>query len=279
MKVRFTKMHGAGNDFVVIDNLRQNLQLSSAQIRRLANRQRGIGCDQVLIVAPPDSPDADFRYHIFNADGSEAGQCGNGARCFARFVKEQRLSGKSQLSVQTPNGLMQLKTSPDGRISAEMGTPIFSPNAVPFTAEQEQLEYTVTVLGESVRLGVLSMGNPHAVVTVEDIHKAPVASLGAAIEKHPQFTNRVNVGFMQVVSKDEIKLRVFERGAGETLACGTGACAAVVYGIRKSLLNNAVTVHLPGGKLSVVWEGDDTAAWLSGPTASVFEGTINLHNR
>jgi diaminopimelate epimerase len=279
MKVRFTKMHGAGNDFVVIDNLRQNLKLSSAQIRRLSNRQRGVGCDQVLIVSPPDSPDADFRYHIFNADGSEAGQCGNGARCFARFVREQRLSGKSQLTVQAPNGLMQLRIGNDGQISAEMGTPKFLPNAVPFTVDQEQLEYTITVLGESVTIGVLSIGNPHAVVTVDDIYKAPVASLGAAIEKHPQFSDRVNVGFMQVLSRNEIKLRVFERGAGETLACGTGACAAVVHGIRKSLLNNAVTVHLPGGKLSVVWEGGDTAAWLSGPTASVFEGTINLHNR
>lgn len=279
MKVRFTKMQGAGNDFVVIDNVRQNLHISPGQVRRLANRQRGIGCDQVLIVSPPDSPDADFRYHIFNADGSEAGQCGNGARCFARFVREQRLSSKSHLKVQVPNGLMQLETGNDGQISAEMGIPIFTPTAVPFTTDQEQLEYTINASGTSVTIGVLSMGNPHAVIAVDDIHKAPVASLGAAIEKHPQFSDRVNVGFMQILSRDEIKLRVFERGAGETLACGTGACAAVVHGIRKNLLNNAVTVHLPGGKLSVAWEGDGTAAWLSGPTASVFEGTINLHNR
>ena len=279
MKVRFTKMHGAGNDFVVIDNVRQSLHLSPGQIRRLANRQRGIGCDQVLIVSPPDSPDADFRYHIFNADGSEAGQCGNGARCFARFVREQRLSSKFHLKVQAPNGLMQLETGNDGQISAEMGIPIFTPTAVPFTTDQEQLEYTINASGTSVTIGVLSMGNPHAVIAVDDIHKAPVASLGAAIEKHPQFSDRVNVGFMQILSRDEIKLRVFERGAGETLACGTGACAAVVHGIRKNLLNNAVTVHLPGGKLSVGWDGDGSAAWLSGPTASVFEGTINLHNR
>lgn len=279
MKVRFTKMHGAGNDFVVIDNVRQSLHLSPGQIRRLANRQRGIGCDQVLIVSPPDCPDADFRYHIFNADGSEAGQCGNGARCFARFVREQRLSSKSHLKVQAPNGLMQLETETDGRISAEMGIPIFTPTAVPFTTDQEQLEYTINALDTRVTIGVLSMGNPHAVLTVDDIHKAPVASLGAAIEKHPQFGDRVNVGFMQILSRDEIKLRVFERGAGETLACGTGACAAVVHGIRKNLLNNAVTVHLPGGKLSVGWDGVGSAAWLSGPTASVFEGTINLHNR
>ena len=233
----------------------------------------------MLIVSPPDSPDADFRYHIFNADGSEAGQCGNGARCFARFVREQRLSSKFHLKVQAPNGLMQLETGNDGQISAEMGIPIFTPTAVPFTTDQEQLEYTINASGTSVTIGVLSMGNPHAVIAVDDIHKAPVASLGAAIEKHPQFSDRVNVGFMQILSRDEIKLRVFERGAGETLACGTGACAAVVHGIRKNLLNNAVTVHLPGGKLSVAWEGDGTAAWLSGPTASVFEGTINLHNR
>ena len=233
----------------------------------------------MLIVSPPDCPDADFRYHIFNADGSEAGQCGNGARCFARFVREQRLSSKSHLKVQAPNGLMQLETETDGRISAEMGIPIFTPTAVPFTTDQEQLEYTINALDTRVTIGVLSMGNPHAVLTVDDIHKAPVASLGAAIEKHPQFGDRVNVGCMQILSRDEIKLRVFERGAGETLACGTGACAAVVHGIRKNLLNNAVTVHLPGGKLSVGWDGDGSAAWLSGPTASVFEGTINLHNR
>ncbi|MDG1066626.1 MAG: diaminopimelate epimerase [Luminiphilus sp.] len=279
MKVRFTKMHGAGNDFVVIDNVRQNLHLSPSQIRRLANRQRGIGCDQVLIVGPPDSPDADFRYHIFNADGSEAGQCGNGARCFARFVREQRLSRKPQLKVQAPNGLIQLDTANDGRIRAEMGIPIFTPSAVPFTTDQERLDYTLTVSGASLTVGVLSMGNPHAVMTVESVQTAPVATLGPAIEGHPQFTDRVNVGFMQVLSRDEIKLRVFERGAGETLACGTGACAAVVHGIRKNLLNNAVTVHLPGGKLSVTWGGNGTAAWLSGPTASVFEGTINLNNR
>ena len=279
MKVRFTKMHGAGNDFVVIDNVRQNLDLSASQIRRLANRQRGIGCDQVLIVGPPDSPDADFRYHIFNADGSEAGQCGNGARCFARFVREQRLSLKPKLRVQAPNGLMQLDTANDGRILAEMGIPIFTPSAVPFTTDKERLEYTLTVSDTSLTMGVLSMGNPHAVMTVENGQTAPVASLGATIEGHPKFTDRVNVGFMQVLSRDEIKLRVFERGAGETLACGTGACAAVVHGIRKNLLNNAVTVHLPGGKLSVTWEGTGTAAWLSGPTASVFEGTINLQNR
>lgn len=279
MKVRFTKMHGAGNDFIVIDNVRQNLSLSPGQIRRLANRQRGIGCDQVLIVGPPDSPDADFRYHIFNADGSEAGQCGNGARCFARFVREQRLSSKTKLKVQAPNGLIQLETANDGRISAEMGIPIFTPSAVPYTTDQEQLEYEISAAGETLTIGVLSMGNPHAVITVENIHTAPVASLGAVIEKHVQFTDRVNVGFMQILSRNEIKLRVFERGAGETLACGTGACAAVVHGIRKNLLNNAVTVHLPGGKLSVAWDGNGTAAWLSGPTASVFEGTINLHNR
>ena len=279
MKVRFTKMHGAGNDFVVIDNVRQNLDLSASQIRRLANRQRGIGCDQVLIVGPPDSPDADFRYHIFNADGSEAGQCGNGARCFARFVREQRLSLKPKLRVQAPNGLMQLDTANDGRILAEMGIPIFTPSAVHFTTDKEQLEYTLTVSDTRLTMGVLSMGNPHAVMTVENVQTAPVASLGATIEGHPKFTDRVNVGFMQVLSRDEIKLRVFERGAGETLACGTGACAAVVHGIRKNLLNNAVTVHLPGGKLSVTWEGTGTAAWLSGPTASVFEGTINLQNR
>ncbi len=279
MKIRFTKMHGAGNDFVVIDNVRQNLRLTAGHIRRLANRQRGIGCDQVLVVGPPDCPEADFSYQIFNSDGTEAGQCGNGARCFARFVREQRLSWKKILDVQTPGGLMQLETEEDGRIRVNLGVPIFQPAAIPFACDSESMEYTLDVAGECHLLGALSLGNPHAVLVVSDARSAPVSSLGPAIEGHPRFRERTNVGFMQVLSRDEIKLRVFERGAGETLACGTGACAAVVHGIRKGLLNNTVTVQLPGGKLSVAWQGDGTPVWLGGPTATVFEGTITLQNR
>ncbi len=279
LKVQFTKMHGAGNDFVVIDNVRQNLRLTPGHIRRIANRQRGIGCDQVLLIAPPDHPEADFSYRIFNADGSPAGQCGNGARCFARFVREQRLSWKKALCVQAPGGLMHLEIEDDGRIRANLGIPAFDPSDIPFDADAESIDYSIDVSGDSHTVGALSMGNPHAVLIVDDIQKAPVESLGAAIESHSRFTDRANVGFMQILNPEEIKLRVFERGAGETLACGTGACAAAVHGIRKGLLNNAVTVHLPGGKLTVTWQGDGAPVWLGGPTASVFDGTITLHNR
>jgi len=279
VKIKFSKMHGAGNDFVVIDNVRQSLTLTPAQIRRLANRQRGVGCDQVLLVGPPGSPDADFSYRIFNADGSEAGQCGNGARCFARFIREQKLSWKRSLTVETPGGLMALEIEEDGRIRANLGCPVFTPAAIPLKSDVESLEYRLDLDTGAQLVGALSLGNPHAVLIVDDVAQAPVTSLGPVLAAHPQFPEQANVGFMQVVNRDEIKLRVFERGAGETLACGTGACAAAIHGIRKGLLNNAVTVHLPGGKLSVTWQGDDSPVWLGGPTASVFEGSIRLQNR
>ena len=279
MKLNFTKMHGAGNDFVVIDRVRQEVQLNPGQIRRLADRQRGIGCDQVLLVDPPDHPDADFRYRIYNADGSEAGQCGNGARCFARFVREQRLTWKRKLQVQTAGGMMALHIADDGRVSADLGAPIFAPPQIPFKAESAQLEYDLSVEGESLRIGAVSMGNPHAVLLVEDCATAPVERLGPAIENHARFPERVNVGFLQILDRSQAKLRVFERGAGETQACGTGACAAAVHGMRLGLLDNAVTVHLPGGKLSVNWQGDGEPVWLGGPTATVFEGSIRLRSR
>lgn len=279
MKLDFTKMHGAGNDFVVIDLVRQSAELSPSQIRRLADRQRGIGCDQVLLVLPPDDPDADFRYKIYNADGSEAGQCGNGARCFARFVREQRLTTKRSLRVQTDGGIMGLEIGDDGRVVADLGAPIFEPAQVPFQADSEATEYDLNVDGNTLRIGAVSMGNPHAVLLVEDCDKAPVEQLGPVIERHERFPARVNVGFLQVLSRSEAKLRVFERGAGETQACGTGACAAAVHGMRLGLFDDAVTLHLPGGKLTVSWQGNREPVWLGGPTATVFEGSIRLRSR
>lgn len=279
MKLAFSKMHGAGNDFVVIDLVRQQAKLSANQIRYLADRHRGIGCDQVLCVLPPDDPDADFRYQIYNADGSEAGQCGNGARCFARFVREQRLTSKQQLRVQTTSGDMGLKVEQDGRIFADLGAPIFAPSQIPFIAENESIEYPLVVGDQSFSIGAVSMGNPHAVLQVPSCRDAAVATIGPLIEAHERFPQRVNVGFMEVVSRREVRLRVYERGAGETLACGSGACAAVVHGIRLGLLEHVVTVHLPGGKLSVDWQGESSHVWLGGPTATVFEGTIRLRGR
>ncbi len=276
MKLAFTKMHGAGNDFVVIDAVTQAVALNTNQVRHIADRSRGVGCDQVLVVEPPTDPDADFRYRIFNADGSEVEQCGNGARCFARFVREKRLTFRHELRVQTAKGHMFLLVSKEGRIDANMGPPVFTPSEIPFIADAAELEYSVEVNGSSLKMGALSMGNPHAVVCVDDLKATDVPGMGAAIERHSRFPERVNAGFMQVVSRTDIKLRVFERGVGETQACGTGACAAVVHGIRMGLLDNAVTAHLPGGKLTVRWAGDEQPVWLGGPTATVFEGTIRL---
>jgi diaminopimelate epimerase len=279
VKLEFTKMHGAGNDFVVIDAVTRKVVLKPAQIRRLADRHRGIGCDQVLLVEPPDQPEADFRYRIFNADGSEAGQCGNGARCFARFVREKRLSFKQILNVQTRDGIMQLETLEDGRVLANLGSPRIEPTQVPFTADSCQLDYDIEVDGQRHTIGVLSMGNPHAVLWVDDVEQAPVISLGPRIETHTRFPEGANVGFAQWVSRTEIKLRVWERGAGETQACGTAACAAVVHGIRSQRLDATVTALLPGGKLTVTWAGsDESPVWLGGPTASVFDGVIKLRN-
>jgi len=279
LNLHFTKMHGAGNDFVVIDLVRQHMTLSAGQLRYIADRQRGIGCDQILIVEPPQSPEADFRYRIFNADGTEAGQCGNGARCFARFVREQKLTWKRVLVVETTGGMMGLEVNEDGRIFADLGAPRFEPEHIPFEAPAQALSYELDVDGSTVNIGAVSMGNPHAVLLVDRVDSAPVSVLGPSIEHHPRFPQRVNVGFMEVISRREIKLRVFERGAGETQACGTGACAAVVHGIRQGLLDRAVTVQLPGGKLSVSWRDDAGPVWLGGPTATVFEGSIRLRGK
>tara|TARA_B100000073_G_scaffold258494_1_gene218386 strand:- start:313 stop:1149 length:837 start_codon:yes stop_codon:yes gene_type:complete len=278
MKLAFTKMQGAGNDFVVIDGVTQAVDLSTAQLKRIADRRRGIGCDQILVLTPPDDPAADFRYTIYNADGSRAGQCGNGARCVGRFLREKRLSRQRELTLLTDTDSLALNIAEDGRVFAGLAAPRFEPTAIPFTADKIAPQYPLEVQGQSLSIGALSMGNPHAVLMIDDCDAAPVTTLGPLIEVHECFPDRVNVGFMQIVSPTEIKLRVYERGVGETEACGSGACAAVVHGIQLGVLANDVSVHLPGGKLTVSWAGGDDRVWLGGPTAFVFEGTIAFRN-
>lgn len=276
MHFQFTKMHGIGNDFVVIDAVRQDIRLTADQVRFLADRRFGIGCDQVLLVEQPGRSDVDFRYRIFNADGSEVGQCGNGARCFARFVRDKGLTTKDTIVVETASGVITLYVEPDGQIRVNMGAPRFAPGQIPFRAEQEADRYGLEVASQAYAVGAVSMGNPHAVLQVEDMDTAPVAELGPAIEGHARFPERVNVGFMQVVDRTHIRLRVYERGAGETLACGTGACAAVVVGIRWGLLDETVQVDLPGGRLTIRWTGNGQPVWMIGPATTVYEGSITL---
>ena len=276
MKLAFTKMHGAGNDFVVIDGVTQAVNLNTNQLRRLADRHRGIGCDQILMVTPPDNPDADFRYHVFNADGSRAGQCGNGARCVGRFLREKRLTRQREILLQTNDDSLALSLTEDGRVFAGLGAPRFAPAEVPFQADETQDQYTLDVQGQSLSIGALSMGNPHAILMVDDCDAAPVSMLGPLLEAHTRFPERANVGFMQVQSRSEVKLRVFERGVGETDACGSGACAAAVHGMKLGLLDEEVLVSLPGGKLSVSWPSMGERVWLGGPTATVFNGTVTL---
>ena len=276
MNLRFTKMHGAGNDFVVIDAVRNAIRLNEEQIRNIADRNTGVGCDQVLLVEPPKRPDADFEYRIFNADGSPAGQCGNGARCVGRFIHEQRLSGSSAITLQVGSDLRQLEINEAGSVKAELGTPLFEPAEVPFSAEQDMLEHALELANVTVMAGVISMGNPHAVLLVDDVAATPVEKIGPMIQALDIFPEGVNVGFMEIESNTHVKLRVFERGAGETLACGSGACAAVVHGIRLGQLANNVTVSVPGGKLEVSWDNGDTPVWLAGPAETVFEGKLTL---
>ncbi|QIB65260.1 diaminopimelate epimerase [Kineobactrum salinum] len=276
MLLKFTKMHGAGNDFVVVDLISQRCRLRSRDIRLLADRHFGVGCDQVLVVEPPGRPEVDFRYRIYNADGSEAEQCGNGARCFARFVRDKQLTSKRIIRVETAGGIIELRVRDKQQVEVDMGAPEFEPERIPLRAATRAASYTVALDGRELELGALSMGNPHAILRVEDVAQAAVDSLGPALERHPDFPQRVNVGFMEVVSEREIRLRVFERGAGETLACGTGACAAVVYGISRGWLQGVVTVHLPGGKLEIAWAGAGHPVVMTGPTAVVFEGSIRI---
>jgi len=273
----FSKMHGLGNDFVIIDAINQPCSdLTISQRRFIADRQRGIGCDQLLLVEAPTQPNVDFKYRIFNADGGEVSQCGNGARCFARFVFEQGLTTKTEITVETASGIIKLSLKKQGEIvTVDMGEPEFNPERVPFKTQQQAEVYSLALADEqTVTVGVLSMGNPHAVSIVDNIDIADVQTLGPMIESHRQFPERVNAGFMQVINRNEIKLRVFERGAGETQACGTGACAAVVSGIQRGLLSNEVKVHLTGGELDIVWQGLQTPVWMTGSATHVFDGEI-----
>lgn len=276
MLLEFTKMHGAGNDFVVIDLISQHYKLRSRDVRKLADRHFGIGCDQVLVVEAPQNPQVDFRYRIYNADGAEVEQCGNGARCFAHFVREKKLTSKRVITVETSAGIIELRVRPDHQVEVNMGAPEFEPRKIPFTATARAQSYPLRVDGAELDIGVVSMGNPHAVLRVNNTAKAEVEQLGPLIEAHPDFPQRVNAGFMQIVSDAEIRLRVYERGVGETLACGTGACAAVVYGISRGWLRESVTVVMPGGKLSVSWAGEGQPVFMTGPTAAVFEGKIKI---
>jgi diaminopimelate epimerase len=274
VKLRFTKMHGLGNDFVVIDGINQTITLDPARVRFLADRHFGIGCDQVLLVEASDRPEADFRYRIFNADGGEVEQCGNGARCFARFVRDRGLTDRDNLRVLTAAGLLRLRIQPDGRVAVDMGPPRLEPAEIPFFATGRAPRYPIAADGLEMEIGVVSMGNPHAVLRVDDVDRAPVTHLGPLLERHGRFPHRANIGFMQIVAPDHLRLRVFERGVGETLACGSGACAAVVIGRLWGLLWPKVRVDLPGGELTVHWAGEGESVMMIGPAATVFEGWI-----
>lgn len=276
MILKFTKMHGAGNDFVVLDGVRQRIQLKPEQLRLLADRHFGVGCDQILLVETTQFPDADFRYRIFNADGGEVEQCGNGARCFVRFVHDQGLTHKREIVVETKSGLISPRLEADGRVTVNMGAPIFEAARIPFNTDSDNIAQPLEVNGETVLITAVSMGNPHAVQVVADVEHAPVVAQGALIEHHPRFPNRVNAGFMQVLDRNHIRLRVYERGAGETLSCGTGACAAVVTGIKRDLLDNHVQVATKGGVLNIAWAGDSAPVLMTGPAISSFTGEINL---
>ncbi len=276
MLLKFTKMHGAGNDFVVLDGVRQRIHLTPEQLRLLADRHFGVGCDQILLVETTRHPEADFRYRIFNADGGEVEQCGNGARCFVRFVLDQGLTHKREIVVETQSGLITPRMEEDGRVTVNMGAPVFDAARIPFLSSVEDTVQLLDVGGETVQITAVSMGNPHAVQVVADIERASVVAQGVLIERHLRFPKRVNAGYMQVLDRGHIKLRVYERGSGETLSCGTGACAAVVAGIRRGLLDEQVHVTTRGGVLSISWAGGGKPVWLTGPAITVFEGAINI---
>ncbi|TDN94093.1 diaminopimelate epimerase [Herminiimonas fonticola] len=283
MKIKFTKMHGAGNDFVVIDAINQAIAFTPAQWQYLADRRFGVGADQMLVVEKPQAADVDFRYRIYNSDGGEVEQCGNGARAFVKFVTDKKLTSKHAIKVETMSGIIEPRLEANGQITVDMGPPILAPEDVPFDttdllskAEGEETLWPLDIKGETYWIAALSMGNPHAVQVVADIETAPVREDGVLIEHHPRFPKRVNAGFMQIIDAHEIKLRVFERGAGETLACGTGACAAVVSGIRRGLLASPVKVQTRGGELSIAWAGNSSSVMLTGPAVTVFEGEIEL---
>ncbi len=276
MKLKFTKMQGLGNDFVVIDAISQPIEMTAALAQRLGDRRFGVGCDQILIVERPSGEDIDFRYRIFNSDGSEVEQCGNGARCFVRFVVDHRLTTKHEIRVETKSGVITPRLADNGLVTVDMGVPVFEPARIPFASDSDASVQPLVLDGVILDISAVSMGNPHAVQIVEDVDSAPVEQQGPLIEHHPRFPARVNAGFMQIVDEHTIRLRVFERGAGETLACGTGACAAVVAGIRRERLQSPVRVQTRGGELSIAWNGPGAPVLMTGPAVSVFEGSIDL---
>jgi len=280
MKLHFTKMHGIGNDFIVLDHTKSPFQLSQDIIQSLSHRQLGIGFDQLLVVEKTTLKDVDFKYRIFNQDGNEVEQCGNGARCFYRFVKDKHLTDKKSIRVETKSGVIELSEDHEHMIEVNMGEPIFNPKLIPFISDVEKNEYTISIdlpdQKELINFASLSMGNPHAVITVKDVNKAQVKTIGAYLESHALFPKRVNVGFMEIVTPHHIRLRVFERGVGETLACGTGACAAAVSGIKRHFLTTPVKVDMTGGSLSIDWKGDKNPVMMKGPAVTLFEGDIEI---
>ncbi|MDE0798084.1 MAG: diaminopimelate epimerase [Nitrosomonadaceae bacterium] len=275
MKYKFTKMHGLGNDFVLIDCVNQSVRLNPEQLRYLADRRLGIGCDQILLVEKTES-NADFRYRIFNSDGSEVEQCGNGARCLVRYVYDKGMTQKKEISLETLGGIIFPKLEINGEVTVNMGIPKFEPKEIPFVADKRMPTYLLDIDEKQIEFSILSMGNPHAVQIVEDINHSPILTEGSLIESHSRFPKYVNAGYMQIVNREHINLRVHERGAGETLSCGTGACAAVVAGISRGLLDSTVTVSTTGGDLSICWKGGNNSVWMTGPAISVFDGEIEL---
>jgi diaminopimelate epimerase len=276
MLLRFTKMHGLGNDFMVLDLISQHAHVQPKHVKQWGDRHTGVGFDQLLIVEPPSRPDVDFRYRIFNADGSEVEQCGNGARCFARFVLDKRLTLKRLIRVETSGGIIQLEVRADGQVRVDMGPPRLEPNEIPFVADAKAKDYAVELDGQTLRLAAVSMGNPHAVLRVDDVDTAPVRELGPRMEVHPRFPKKVNVGFLQVIDRHQARLRVWERGAGETRACGTGACAAAVAAISQGWMDSPVQLELPGGRLSIEWAGPGQPVMMTGPAIRVYEGQVRL---
>ena len=276
MRLKFTKMHGLGNDFVVIDSVSQKISLSPAKARKLADRNFGVGCDQVLIVEPPQSPYADFRYRIYNADGDEVEHCGNGVRCFAIFVQQRSLCSKNKIVVETGNGLATLNVREDKQVIVDMGAPVLEPGRIPIAANERQETYSLPLSDRELEINAISMGNPHAVCLVDNVDEFPVETVGPEVETHPFFPKKVNAGFLQIESRTKAKLRVFERGVGETLACGTGACAAMVAGCQRGLLDHKATFSLRGGDLELQWDGEGQPVIMTGPATSVFSGQIKI---
>lgn len=278
--LRFTKMHGLGNDFMVIDGISQSVQLETAQIQTWADRHFGIGFDQLLLVEAPDDPEVDFRYRIFNSDGGEVEHCGNGARCFARFVRDKGLTHKDRIRVAIQKGIIELQIMPNGQVQVDMGAPVLEPVDIPFVADQQQVTYPLALDGsdEQLEITAVSMGNPHGVMVVKNVDTAPVNTLGPLLENHPSFPQRANIGFLQIINRQHARLRVYERGAGETLACGTGACAAMVAGRLRGLLDDQVTMELTGGPLQISWSGQGSVM-MTGPATTVFEGQVHWNSK